>query len=177
MKHNSIDNLIGSIEANKLSYYRGKKYNLNNLKIDFNNSSVNKSLLFKSDIGSAFIIGDFKYLDLKKDFKNIFLSFLKNEKKIFQSNYNLDLDLDFNNSSFITDFFLDNFSLENFKLKINKKKLGSNLFINGDLESLSFNNKFFDNLNFDLEVNDQDKLNFHFLTNNFINNFHYLLLH
>ena len=64
---------------------------------------------------------------------------------------------------------MDNFSLENFKLKINKNKLGSNLFINGDLESLSFNNKFFDNLNFDLEVNDQDKLNFHFLTNNFIN--------
>ena len=169
LKGNSIDDLIGSIEANKLSYYRGKKYNLNNLKIDFNNSSVNKSLLFKSDIGSAFIIGDFKYLDLKKDFKNIFLSFLKNEKKIFQSNYNLDLDLDFNNSSFITDFFLDNFSLENFKLKINKKKLGSNLFINGDLDSLSFNNNFFDNLNFDFKVNDQDKLNFHFLTNNFIN--------
>ena len=75
LKGNSIDNLIGSIEANKLSYYRGKKYNLSNLKIDFNNSSINKSLLFKSDIGSAFITGDFKYLDLKKTLRIYFYLF------------------------------------------------------------------------------------------------------
>ncbi len=172
----SLDDFKGSFEVKNMSYFRGKKYNLKDLSLDFNNTETQKSVILKSNVGNGSLLGNFNFFDLKKDFKEIFVSFLKNKNININNNYSLDLNLDLEKTSFFTDFFLKDFSLGHCLLNIKKKEFNNNLFIDGQFTKVEFEKNIFDNIKLIFKVENENNLNFSLLLKKFKNQKNNLLV-
>ena len=165
----SLDDLSGSFLVKDMSYFKGKKYSLNYLSLDFKNKHKNKSIIFKSDIGDGDISGDFSFSELKNDFRKMFLSFIQNEKRELKDNYNFELDLDIQKTSFFTDLFLDDFSLSDCIVSIRKNKLNTDLLFDGTFYDLAVGDNFFDQIKLNFDAKKDNDLNFSFFSENFRN--------
>ncbi len=164
----SFDNLTGSLSAKKLSYYKGKKYNLNNFYLNCKNKSKNKLIVFTSDFGSANLSGNFSFSSLKEFSKKTLSSLLKKENIKLSNDYNLELDLNIKKSSFFTDLFLENFSLGDCVLNIKKNK-SDNLYLNGILKDLSYYENYFDKIDLDIILKNGNISTFSLISKNFKN--------
>ena len=165
----SVDNLNGVFLAKKMSYYRGRKYNLNNLNLNFKNNSKAKLVKLNSDLGNASLSGDFLFSDLIKNYKEIIKSFFENKNINFNKKYNFELDLDVKKSSFFTDLFLEKFSLGNCVLNIKKDNLNNNILATGNLKNLSFGDNYFNEIKLDFNAKNYNDLTFSLFSENFKN--------